>query len=271
MINPLNDLERRLQTLIENDLVKFLKKPVTDERIARLLADALQAVFSSQAASPAGSYPSPEIMLAVHSSKMDLWLQDPRLMLGLNTILQQVVKEKNIQFSTTPRMQVIADNFLDVDQIEIRIIPSESVAETQNMLSNNGDSSVRAAFLIVGGTNVFTLNRAVTNIGRQTDNHIILDDPRVSRYHAQIRFVRNHYLVFDLNSTGGTSVNGQRASQSILYPGDVISLAGLQIIFGQDSQPPTASKGDTAPLSPASSERTTVFLKRPLPKNENNS
>ena len=46
--------------------------------------------------------------------------------------------------------------------------------------------------------------------------------------------VRDRFVLFDLNSSGGTFVNGQRTDQSILYPGDVISLAGVTLIFGQD-------------------------------------
>jgi pSer/pThr/pTyr-binding forkhead associated (FHA) protein len=41
-------------------------------------------------------------------------------------------------------------------------------------------------------------------------------------------------VLFDLNSNGGTFVNGQRTNQSVLHPGDVISLAGVSLIFGQD-------------------------------------
>lgn len=41
-------------------------------------------------------------------------------------------------------------------------------------------------------------------------------------------------MIFDLDSSGGTFVNEQRIQQCILYPGDVISLAGLPLVFGQD-------------------------------------
>jgi pSer/pThr/pTyr-binding forkhead associated (FHA) protein len=83
----------------------------------------------------------------------------------------------------------------------------------------------------------------VVNIGRRLGNHIVIDDPRVSRSHAQIRALRGRYVLFDLNSTGGTFINGQRIKQHSLKPGDVISLAGYTIIYGEDSSP--ADDGDT--------------------------
>lgn len=117
------------------------------------------------------------------------------------------------------------------------------------------------AFLIVEGVKVYPLSQTVVNIGRRLDNQLVIDDPRVSRNHAQLRAIKGRFVVFDLNSTGGTFVNGQRASQSVLYPGDVISLAGVTLIFGQDNPPPRPDLKDTAPLQSAASDRPTAFLK----------
>jgi pSer/pThr/pTyr-binding forkhead associated (FHA) protein len=117
------------------------------------------------------------------------------------------------------------------------------------------------AFLIVEGVKVFPLTAPVVNIGRRLDNQLIIDDPRVSRNHAQLRSIKGRYVVFDLNSTGGTFVNGQRTSQSVLYPGDVISLAGVALIFGQDNPPPRPDLKDTAPLHSAASDRPTAHLR----------
>ena len=116
------------------------------------------------------------------------------------------------------------------------------------------------AFLIVHGTKVFPLNKAVVNIGRRMENELTIDDPRVSRNHAQLRAVNGRYVIFDLNSTGGTYVNSQRSHQSVLYPGDVISLAGVPLIFGQDNPPRRADLSETAPFNSSGSERPTALL-----------
>lgn len=117
------------------------------------------------------------------------------------------------------------------------------------------------AFLIVEGVKVFPLNLPVVNIGRRLDNQLIIDDPRVSRNHAQLRAIKGRFVVFDLNSTGGTFVNGQRANQSVLYPGDVISLAGVALIFGQDNPPPQPELKNTAPLQSVVADHATVSFK----------
>jgi len=118
------------------------------------------------------------------------------------------------------------------------------------------------AFLIVDGVKVFPLKQSVINIGRRLDNQLVIDDPRISRNHAQLRAIKGRFVIFDLNSTGGTFVNGQRTSQSVMYPGDVISLAGVPLVYGQDNPPPRPDLAETNPLNQASAERKTAYLDR---------
>lgn len=117
---------------------------------------------------------------------------------------------------------------------------SDNQAETNDAIPRN-------AFLIIEGVKIHPLNEAVINIGRRFENHIIIDDPRVSRQHAQLRAINGHFVLFDLSSTSGTFVNGQRASQVVLYSGDVISLAGVTLIFSQNN-PDLPDLVDTSPL-----------------------
>ena len=120
----------------------------------------------------------------------------------------------------------------------------------------------RNAYLVLQGTRVIPLNRPLIKIGRQLDNHIILEDPRVSRSHAQIKLINERFVIFDMNSTGGTFVNGQPASQSVLYPGDVVSLAGVVFIFSQEMP---ARPGDMKIIelgSPYAADRPTAIIHR---------
>lgn len=89
------------------------------------------------------------------------------------------------------------------------------------------------AFLIVNGTHIFPLNKHVISIGRLGENDLVIEDARISRHHAQFRFENNHFMLIDLQSTGGTSVNGTRVHQIALQVGDVISLAGIPLLYGE--------------------------------------
>lgn len=117
------------------------------------------------------------------------------------------------------------------------------------------DAIPQNAILILEGIKVHPLTESVINIGRKLENHIIIDDPRISRQHAQLRAVNGHFMLFDLNSTGGTFVNGKRTSEILLYPGDVISLAGVTLIFAQDDPTSRSGQVETSPLGASGSDR----------------
>ncbi len=111
-----------------------------------------------------------------------------------------------------------------------------------------------SAYLIVN-SQVFPLEREIVNIGRKLDNHVVIQDSRISRTHAQLRMMNGQFVLLDLNSTGGTFVNEQRITKSVLYSGDTISLAGVQIKFVQDAPRMMSKAMDrTGPLQTLSFE-----------------
>ena len=94
------------------------------------------------------------------------------------------------------------------------------------------------SFLILDGKRHVPLNRPVIALGRALDNDIVVDDGRVSRHHAQLRLRGDRYVLYDTGSSGGTAVNGESIAERVLLAGDVISLAGYAVVFGEDSPTP---------------------------------
>jgi len=71
---------------------------------------------------------------------------------------------------------------------------------------------------------VFPLSQTVTTVGRGGGVDITLDDPSVSRLHAEIVRRGSHVYVCDLGlSTNGTRVNGRPVGRRVLLDGDVLS------------------------------------------------
>ena len=71
----------------------------------------------------------------------------------------------------------------------------------------------------------YILEDTPLSIGRSAQNTIVLKDSTVSRFHARIEQIEQQTLLIDLNSTGGTYVNGKRIiSQHILAHGDEIKI-----------------------------------------------
>jgi pSer/pThr/pTyr-binding forkhead associated (FHA) protein len=85
--------------------------------------------------------------------------------------------------------------------------------------------------MLVGGgkRTVLSGNRVV--IGRSRDCDVTLDDPNVSRRHAELRREGERWAIADLGSTNGVKVNGRRVDRALLEPGDAIVLGTLELAF----------------------------------------
>ncbi|MBA3261096.1 MAG: FHA domain-containing protein [Thermoleophilaceae bacterium] len=68
-----------------------------------------------------------------------------------------------------------------------------------------------------------------TTIGRSIDCDCVINEPSVSRRHAQVRRHGGGWLLRDLGSSNGTRVNGMRVTEATdVRPGDHISLGGVR-------------------------------------------
>jgi hypothetical protein len=89
---------------------------------------------------------------------------------------------------------------------------------------------VASATLDVDGR-VYRLDQAVTVMGRSPDVDIVLDDPGVSRRHAEVHFVDGRARVVDLGSTNGTFVDGERVHAGSLSDGSTITVGRSRIVY----------------------------------------
>lgn len=87
---------------------------------------------------------------------------------------------------------------------------------------------------------IIRLDPHVTYIGRMPENHVVLDDEKVSRSHARIVYDQGEYFVEDQESENGISVNGTKSKRQILNVGDQILVGAhiLEVISADDSIEP---------------------------------
>ena len=271
----LEQLESRLQALIEVRLVSALPGFQVEDLVVQKLASAMKGNLVEDLD---GKKLIPNVFTLIVSPKSVQRWQQPKLLEAMINSLKIVGEEAGLKFSAPPTISIVQNSQQQESTVDVvASYQLEAADDTRGMTPAIDDSNSTAkeplpqnAFLIVDGVKVFPLLESVINIGRRLDNKLVIDDPRISRNHAQLRSIKGRYVIFDLNSTGGTFVNGQRTSQSVLYPGDVISLAGVPLVFGQDNPPPRPDLADTNPLSEASAERPTAFLNRKTGKLDEN-
>lgn len=243
--NPLAQIESRLQSLIEGSAARFFKRGAPEEDLVQRLARAVQNGLHR---GPDGNLVAPNLyMLFVSPERMSEMEANPGMFDQLSLALEEAADQAGVAFTSPPVLRVHADPGLQGTEITVHAQDSlAGLAQTSDLSQDEwlhaGDFPPNA-FLIVDGTQTFPLRRSVINIGRRSDNHLVVDDPRVSRVHAQLRAVRGRYLLFDLDSTGGTYLNGERIRQAMLSPGDVITLAGVPLVYGQDPASETQDIG----------------------------
>jgi hypothetical protein len=263
----LDQLEAKIQKLVEDQLAGILPGVKMEDRVIQRLATAVKENIIQQKDDRAIAPNVFTLIVATDASPM--WKEQSTIE-TLKNIIITASRDVGLKFVTQPTIVITTDDKFSAE--EIKVVAShklEPVADTQGMHMSTmneepeeSDNIPENAFLIIEGVKVHPLNEAVVNIGRRLENQLVIDDPRVSRNHAQLRAIKGRFVLFDLNSTGGTFVNGQRTSQTVLYPGDVISLAGVALIFGQDNPPPRPDLASTAPLphDPGLSERPTATI-----------
>ncbi len=61
-------------------------------------------------------------------------------------------------------------------------------------------------------------------VGRSRENDVVLENLSISRHHVQIRYHEGQYVLFDMNSSNGTFLNGTRVTRRELMHGDLVSI-----------------------------------------------
>jgi len=68
-----------------------------------------------------------------------------------------------------------------------------------------------------------------TTIGRVEDNTFQIAEPSVSSHHCEILLRGSDVVVRDLNSTNGTFINGEKVTETVLKPGQVLRLGQIEM------------------------------------------
>ena len=113
---------------------------------------------------------------------------------------------------------------------------------------------------VIGPFGRYELGTEVITIGRAPTNKLVIKEGQASGRHAEIRPEGNGYVLVDLGSTNGTSINGRRLQAQVpqeLRGGDVITIGGASITveLAAAALPPTERAAPPAQGAYAPTER----------------
>jgi len=242
MTSSLKELEARLERWIEGSIIRLFSNQIPAASLANQLAQAMESGLHisehgmSHAPDNYRVSLNPETLHKLEISTSELADQ-------LSEGLFNAARDQAYLLAQHPSIIITQDPELSQWTIKVAAWHSTSPLEEtheMNVAIEKGQVLFPAgAFLIVDGDQHFPLDRPVINIGRRQDNQLILDNPQISRTHTQIRARQGRFILFDLGSKSGTFVNEIAVRQHILQPGDVITIAGVYLVYGEEAAPNT--------------------------------
>ena len=92
------------------------------------------------------------------------------------------------------------------------------------------------AFLVNEGERLaYPVRRRTTSIGRDAASHVVVRDPTVSRFHADVRAEAGEHVLYSMGSAG-TTVNGLRVSgPQLLAEGDEIAVGPVRLRYTREA------------------------------------
>ena len=101
-----------------------------------------------------------------------------------------------------------------------------------------------------------------TTIGRVEDNTFQIAEQSVSSHHCEVLLKGSDVVVKDLNSTNGTYINGEKISEKVLKPGQILRLGQIEIRLEGDGA------AAASPASKKSMDQNTRVIPRGVKLNE---
>jgi hypothetical protein len=241
-MSALSRFESFMENMVEGSVARLFRSPVQPAEIAKRLERAMEAqqTISVRRVIVPNLYRAflnPQDFAAFQPIRAEMERE-------MATYLAELAQERNFTMLEHPRVELAADQ--DVPRRGIQVVAETSSAaspvaggdRTQIFqppatpaASAAAQPKARLLLSAQGGTHVIPLESTPLTIGRGLNNDIILEDTRVSRHHAQLRYRARRFWVADLGSTNGTYVNDEQVAERSLRDGDVISLGGLELTF----------------------------------------
>ena len=245
----LRNLEQKLEGLFEGAFSKTFKSKVQPVEIARKLAKEMQ---DNKTVSIARTYvPNQYVVWLSTDDRSQFEGYEDGLKKELSDYLLEHARGEGLALLTRPTVEFETDERLGLGEFGIQALlvrpPEEERPQSEPEPAEFGHTMVYSvdrearridapaayggrAMLVAGGKRTVLSGSRVV-LGRSRDCDVTLDDPNVSRRHAELRREGGTWVVADLGSTNGVKVNGRRVNDHPLTPGDEIVLGLERLTF----------------------------------------
>jgi Protein of unknown function (DUF3662)/FHA domain len=249
-MSVLRSLESKIAGLVEGTFSRAFRSEVRPVEIARKLAREMEEhkSFSVSRTYVPNEY---RVFLSPRDRQRFADYEDA-LTTELSGYLLEYARRERLALLTRPVIEFETDEALGLGEFGIQTgvvhapqeAPPEADSEESGRTMIYGSAARLAepleerarvrqerALLLVDGKRL-VVGPAGVSIGRSRQSDVVLDDPNISRTHAEIRPRGGSWVLTDLDSTNGCVLNGQRIEgPEVIKPGDVIKLGTSVITF----------------------------------------
>lgn len=247
-MSVLRNLEAKIEGLVEGAFSRAFKSRVEPVEIARKLAKEME---QHKTISVSRVYvPNQYVVFLSPPDREQFEAYETSLAKELSDYLLEHARSEGLALVTRPQVELQTDERLGLGEFGIQArllrIPDEPAGEPAPVAGGFGHTRVyspdpdapplavppgaRRALLVGGGRRTVVSGSRLL-VGRSRECDLVLDDPNVSRRHAELRRDDGAWVIADLGSTNGVKVNGRRVQQATLMPGDEITLGRARLSF----------------------------------------
>lgn len=247
-MSVLRSIESKIAGLVEGTFSRAFRSEVRPVEIARKLAREME---EHQSASLNRTY-------VPHEYRVYLSARDRQRFAGYETSLADELagyllehaRREGLTLMARPAIDFETDARLGLGEFGIQAgtvrplaeeEPSDGESGRTMVYSNAGrlaepleeraHSRAQTALLLLDGRRLVVGAAGVT-LGRSRECDIVLEDPNVSRKHAEVRPRGGSWVVADLGSTNGSRLNGRLIEGSeVVKPGDEIEVGSTHLTF----------------------------------------
>jgi hypothetical protein len=249
-MSVLRSLENKIADLVEGTFSRAFRSEVRPVEIARKLAREME---EHKSFSVSRTYAPNEYRVFLSPRDRERFADyEGALAEELTGYLLEHARRERLVRLTRPTVEFETDDRLGLGEfgIQTRMAPPDgqedhdapgeqsgrtmvySTSERHSQpLEERARSRAQTALLVLGGKRM-VVGPAGATLGRSRKCDIVVDDPNVSREHAEVRPRGGSWVLRDLGSTNGSSINGRRThGAEVLKPGDEIELGTSTMTF----------------------------------------
>jgi hypothetical protein len=248
-VSVLRNLEAKLEGLVEGAFSRAFRSQVQPVEIARKLAKEME---DAKSVSLARTYVPNQYWVYLSPEDRDRFESfEDGLKKELSDYLLEHARSHGLALLTRPTVELETDDRLSLGEFGIQaklVRPAEAGADAEAVEGDFGHTMVysttgsrrvespreQSRVLLVSDEKRTVVTGDPFVIGRSRECDLVLDDPNVSRRHAELRREDGGWAVRDLGSTNGIKLNGRRSRGGRLSPGDEITLGLSRLTFEQE-------------------------------------